>query len=416
MSNTTKPLAPGLLNPKVLLLIGVIALLAGYGLNYFQAQKGLIRLETGKENTLVTNQDTTEGGASAATGPGFAITLDSLNITPHTSAYQIKLMKRDSATFDHASMGNNIPSTLVGLYPLEPMKNTVVDQTEYRFRLKEFYPNFEFAYEYPANRDSIQPKAPGITLELMTKEGTPIVTLHTKLPNKNKLADLVSLGASLAFYWEIPMDSVRAIAADRTKPGNKVVFSGADRRVFFIVNDSIAEQPLTEKSFYKIPGQDSAGFTIIYCFPDMALLKAVPSTRGTELLNPVAHVEIWKEGQGAQDAFVYPESSGRKGGEFEIPGSGYLIGLGIDQEKEVKYCDCKLSIREDGNETAEIVSITSGKSARYKGYSLRPVECRMGHPGKVILEIQKKPGRILMISGVLLAVFAIFLMFLRRKT
>lgn len=416
MSNTTKPLTPGLLNPKALLWIGVIALLAGYGLNYFKAQKGLIRLETGKENTLVTNQDTTEGGASSATDPGFAITLDSLDITPHTTAYQIKLMKRDSATFDHASMGSNIPSTLVALYPLEPMKNTVVDKTEYRFRLKEFYPNFEFAYEYPANRDSISPKAPGITLELKTKEGNPIVTLHTKLPNKNKLADIVSLGASLAFYWEIPMDSVRAIASDPATHGNKVVFSGADRRVFFIINDSIAEQPLTEKSFYKIPGQDSAGFTILYCFPDMALLKAVPSTKGTELLNPVAHVEIWKEGQGAQDAFVYPESGPRKGGEFEIPGSGYLIGLGIDQEKEVKYCNCKLSIREEGTDRAEIVSINEGKSANYKGYSLRPVECRMGHPGKVILEIQKRPGRILMISGMVSLVFGIFLLVFRRRS
>lgn len=396
-------------------MIGVIALLAGYGLDYFQAQKGRIRLETGKENTLVTSQDTTGGKDSSATRPGFAITLDSLHIRPHTTAYQIKLMKRDTASFDHASMGNNISSTLVGLYPLEPMKNTVVDNTEYRFRLKEFYPNFEFAYEYPENRDSIQPKAPGITLELKTKEGTPIVTLHTKLPNKNKLADLVSLGASLAFYWEIPMDSVRAMAADRTEHGNRIVFSGADHRIFFIVNDSISEQPLTEKSFYKIPGQDSAGFTIIYCFPDMALLKAVPSTRGTALLNPVAHVEIWKEGQGAQDAFVYPESGPRKGGEFEIPGSGYLIGLGIDQEKEVKYCDCHVSIRDGGSETAEIVSMSSGKSVNYKGYNLRPVECRVGNPGKVILEIQKKPGRILMISGVLLAVFAILLMILRRK-
>ena len=396
-------------------MIGVIALLAGYGLDYFQAQKGRIRLETGKENTLVTSQDTTGGKDSSATRPGFAITLDSLNIRPHTAAYQIKLMKRDSATFDHASMGSTSASTLIGLYPLEPMKNTVVDKSEYRFRLKEFYPNFEFAYTYPADRDSIQPNAPGITLELKTKEGTPIVTLHTKLPNKNKLADLVSLGASLAFYWEIPMDSVRAMAADRTEHGNRIVFSGVDRRIFFIVNDSISEQPLTEKSFYKIPGQDSAGFTIIYCFPDMALLKAVPSSRGTELLNPVAHVEIWKEGQGAQDAFVYPESGPRKGGEFEIPGSGYLIGLGIDQEKEVKYCDCQVSIRESGNEKAEIVTMTAGKSANYKGYSLRPVDCRMGNPGKVILEIQKKPGRILMISGVLLAVFAILLMILRRK-
>ncbi len=408
-------MTPGLLNPGGLLLIGVIALLAGYGLNYFQAQRGLIRLEAGKENTLVTNQDTTEGGSSSAKGPGFAITLDSLNIRPHTPEYQIKLMKRDSATFDHASMGNNIASTLVGLYPLEPMKNTIIDNTEYRFRLKEFYPNFEFAYEYPANRDSIQPKAPGITLELKTKEGNPIVTLHTKLPNKNKLADLVSLGASLAFYWDIPMDSIRAIAADQSKAGHKVVFSGADQKVYFIVNDSIDEQPLKEKSFYKIPGQDSAGFTIIYCFPDMALLKAVPSTRGTALLNPVAHVEIWKEGQGAQDAFVYPESGPRKGGEFEIPGSGYLIGLGIDQEKEVKYCDCHVSIRDGGTGKAEIVSMISGKPVNYKGYRLRPVECRMGNPDKVSLEIQRKPGRIPMIVGGLLAVFAIFLMIFRRK-
>jgi hypothetical protein len=397
-------------------LAGILILLAGLALNHFYGQKGKLLLEAGKENTLITNQDTTSGGDSSAPKLGLAITLDTVILKPHTPEYELRLLKRDTTVAaHHGAMSGSTFSTLTGVFPLEQMKIRVVEKTDLRFRLKEFYPNFEFAYEYPANRDSIAAKAPGITLELKTREGTPIVTLRSDQPNKNKLGDIVSLGASLFFYWDIPMDSIKAIADDHSKPGNKIVFSGADHKIFFILNDSITEKPLQEKTFYAMPGQDSVGFTIIYCFPDIALLKAVPSTRGTDLLNPVAHVEIWKEGQGAIDAFVYPESRVRKGGEFEIPGSVYRIGLGIDPAKEMPYCDCSISARKDGSETPEVISFVSGKSMMYKGYRFRPVKCLAGVPGKVTMEIEKMPGRNLVIGGIIVAVLAIFLMLFRKK-
>ena len=99
-------------------------------------------------------------------------------------------------------------------------------------------------------------------------------------------------------------------------------------------------QPLKEGTFYKMPGLDTVGFTVLYSFPDYAYLKAVPSTNGEDMLNPVAHIEVWKEGEGYRDAFIYPEKRGRKGGVYAIPGSDHKIGLGEIEAKALKHCDC----------------------------------------------------------------------------
>ena len=155
----------------------------------------------------------------------------------------------------------------------------------------------------------------------------------------------------MSYYYELPPDSLQTKAFDPQKPGNKIFFSGADNKVFFVFNGIIEEKKLEEKMFYKMPDQDSVGFTILYSFPDAALLQAVPSSRGTEVLNPVAHVEIWKEGEGYRDAFIYPETRARISGGFDIPGSLYKLGMGTVKESEIKHCDCMVSLQEDSTHT-----------------------------------------------------------------
>lgn len=388
---------------------------AGWSINYFYARGGILRLEAGKAKTLVTGGAASKDEQQSSKELGFIITLDSLGIRSHTPEFEIKLWKSDTMPANPHAPQSSGPKELIGTFPLEPMKINKIDDTDLRFRLKAFYPNFEFAYEYPADRDTIKPKAPGITLELRTKEGTPIVTLRSDQPGKHILGDIVSLGASLVYYWELSADSLNAIATDLKKPGNKILFSGADHKVFFVFNGTIEEKQLEEKLFYKMPDQDSTGFTILYSFPDVGLLQAVPSSRGTEVLNPVAHVEIWKEGEGYIDAFIYPETRGRISGGFEIPGTGYKLGMGTVKESEIKYCDCQISIQEDSTHTKVPLTFLAGKPQNYHGYQFRPTECLKGYPEILTIQISKKPGKTLLLLGFIMAGVALLLLFLKNR-
>jgi hypothetical protein len=414
VSTPTRQRSTGLLKPTWLFIIAAILIAAGWSINFFYAREGILRLEAGKAKTLVTDEAAHKNDTTASKDLGFIITLDSLSIRRHTPAFEIKLWKRDSMPANPHAQQSSAPKALVGAFPLEPMKINKIEDTDLRFRLKAFYPNFEFAYEYPADRDTIKPKAPGITLELRTKEGTPIVTLRTDQPGKHTLRDIVSLGASLAYYWELPADSLNAIASETHKTGNKILFSGADNKVFFVFDGLIEEKKLEEKMFYNMPGQDSTGFTILYSFPDAGLLKAVPSSRGTEVLNPVAHVEIWKEGEGYRDAFIYPETRARISGGFDIPGSSYKLGIGTVKESEIKFCDCVVSIQKDSTHAPVILSFLAGKSQNYQGYRFSPTECLNGSPGILTMQISRKPGKTLLMFGFIIASMAVLLLFIKK--
>ncbi|MDZ4751692.1 MAG: hypothetical protein SGI87_08775, partial [Flavobacteriales bacterium] len=151
-----------------LFIIAAILIGAGWSINYFNAREGILRLEAGKAKILVTGGAASKDEQQSSKDLGFIITLDSLEIRSHTPEFEIKLWKSDTMPANpHAPQGSG-PKELVSTFPLEPMKINKIEDTDLRFRLKAFYPNFEFAYEYPARKDTIKPKAPGITLELKT--------------------------------------------------------------------------------------------------------------------------------------------------------------------------------------------------------------------------------------------------------
>ena len=388
-------------------------MLAGLGLNQFNGLKGELHLEVGKVNSMKAGTTAGMEPDSSSGDLGLTVTLDSLKVNPYTPIYEIKLSRKDTVKAPSEYQPGPV-YTMIGLYPLEQMKIREIEKSDFRFRLKAFYPDFKFAYQYPSVRDTIAPRAPGITLELKTKEGRPIVTLRSDQPKKHLLGDIVSLGASLAFYWNMPLDSIREIAAKDRNGVNKVVFSGADTTVYFIVQDSIHSQPLIENKFYKIPGQDSSGFTILFCYPDVSYLKAVPSSKGSDLINPVAHVEIWKEGGSAIDAFVYPETGSKKGGDFDIPGTDYRIGLGTNKELARHYCNCTISIKHDNAGQADTLTLLAGKPAISHGYRFTPLECKDKHPGSVIMEVRYLPGRVPITIGCILAGIAFLLYLVKR--
>ena len=385
----------GLFNPKGFLFLGAIIIIAGFLLNHFFGLRGELLLVKGETKALVTKQDSQS--IQSKPGLGMMITLDSIQVRAYNPEFEFLVMGTDTSTKSFGSLQN--AEALIEKFPAEQMKIRRVGESDYYFRMKAFYPNFQFAYEYPANRDTIEPIAPGITLELKTKEGSPIVTLRTDQPGKHTIGDLVSLGASLFYFRVSALDSINALTDKKLKTENKVVFSGEERKVIFMYNDSIIEQPLKEGIFYKMPGQDTVGFTIMYSFPDYAYLKAVPATKGTSLLNPVAQVEVWKSGEGYRDAFLYPERRERKGGEYAIPETGYKLGLGEVKEESIKYCDCYLSIQVDSGKALQKLDLLSGKSGGFKAYRFTSMECLNEGKGAVKVEIIKKPGRGPIIAG-----------------
>ena len=386
----------GFFNPKGFLLTGVLIILCGFLLNQFLGMQGELLLTRGEPKALITDKDSTIHKPNE-TRLGMQITLDSLEVHAYTPSFEFLVMGPDTTSNSPGISHGAGP--LIDKYPAAQMKIRKVGESDFYFRMKAFYPNFQFAYEYPVNRDTIEPKAPGITLELKTKEGKPIVTLRSDQPNKHTLGDIVSLGASLFYYRESAMDSMNALNDAKQKSGNKVVFSGRDQKVYFLYQDTTIEQTLREGLFYKMPGQDTVGFTILYSFPDYAFLKAVPSTKDTLMLNPVAHVEVWKAGEGYRDAFLYPEKRGRKGGEYPIPESGFKLGMGEVKEGLIKHCDCFLSIQANSRNTSKQLDLLSGNSGNFKGYRFTPMECTTGGDDIVKIKVAKKPGNILVITG-----------------
>jgi len=229
----------GFFNPKGFLIAGVLIVLSGLLFNHFLGLHGELLLAKGETKSLVTDQLGSSDLPANKEGLGMKITLDSLVVDPYTPEFEFLVMGPDTSSKSPGLSKGTGP--LIGKLPAEHMKIRKVGDTDFYFRMKAFYPNFQFAYEYPANRDTIEPIAPGITLELKTKEGTPIVTLRTDQPNKHKLGDLVSLGASLYYFSQSGMDSVRARKDIPENEEPMIVFSGAEQKVFFMQPDTVIE-------------------------------------------------------------------------------------------------------------------------------------------------------------------------------
>lgn len=393
---------------------GLAVLLAGLLANYFCSLEGKVNLQAGRSSTLSVADGPDSTSGDQHTGLDLILRLDSLTIHPHTEEYEVLLHKRDTSVSKNLNQTELTSYKVIGQYSLKPMRIRKIEKTDLRFRLKEFFPDFTFEYSYPENRDSIDAKAPGITLELNIDEEPTVVTLREDLPNRNKLDDVVNFGSSLAFYWDIPYDSIKSFSKEVLLNGNKIVFSGSNQKVYFLFNEGIEEQVLKEHTYYKIPGREGIGFTILYCFPDMAYLKAVPSSKSAELLNPVANMEIWKIGEGAREAFIYPEKKGRNGGNFFIPDSDYMLSLGISPQDAIKSCDCIISLQNKDGEILKSLTLRSGNSKSFHGYLFKPLACSSELQDEVMVKITHHPGNKLILFGVLLFVAYVCLMFINK--
>ena len=387
----------GLNRFRKIILFSLALLIAGVAWNEWSAEKTSVRLWLGMEKSNFSlrpanTKDTQESN------PGFTLRLDSLRVLPFEKEYELHL--RGTDTSFSKSMHPNMapPGDIEDRFTLEPMKIRKVGKTEYRFRLRDFYPDFTFRYTYPDNQDTIPPRSPGITLDLVTREGPAVVTLREDQPGRDRLDDVVGLGYTLLFLWEAPSDTL----LNRPDSGalkNKIIFAGKDRKVFYVKDGAQNSEMFKENMYYTIPGQDSFGFTVLQCFPDAALLKAEPATKSDSLVNPVARVEMWKKGGTSTEAYLYPEVFGRNSGHFAFPGENQILSLGLSTAQEINACHCIITLRDSISGQTRLMTLKGKQNERYKGYSFHLKECDTTTRAQVTLSIKRYASGLLNVLG-----------------
>lgn len=391
-------------------LIGGVILILGNKLSFLKPASGEITLQVGQTKNLILAdpafKDTLKENLDVQ------ITLESVAVKPHTPEFEIVVLKRNSAQDDKSIGNTTVPFNVIDVFTLEVMKIHQIEKTDIFFRLKEFYPDFQFEYAYPDRKDTIDARAPGITISLKTPEGSPVATLEAGDPSRFSLKDIVSLGAELEFYWQLDEESVRKMHMTDMLT-DRIIFTGLEQKMYFLLDGKLEVQSFEENRFYTMPGQDIIGFTVLHCFPDKAYLKAVPSSASQEVNNPVAHLEIWRAGQSAMDAFVYPESRVRKGGDFAIPSTDYKIGIQPNALRSARFCDCRIRFSRDEYGRPDQIIFLEGEQKAAHGFHLRPVAC---NDQQVTFEVTGKTSPIPIMLALLFAGVALLVVFVKPST
>lgn len=389
-----------------LIWAGIMLFLTGLLLNMMLSKKGTMHLVLGMPLHQIQHPAQFKEKGDIPEALGFSLQLDSLRISTYNPSYELQVREVDQAFSQGIHTSLLSPSKLVEAFSFTPMRILKIRDTDYRFRLKQFYPDFSFQYSYPENTDTIPPRAPGITLNLVTPTKEEVVTLRSDKPNLRKLDDVVGFGCVLEFYWTISVDSLYRMEPDSGKMANKIVFVGKDRKVFLLFNGKTETLSFENNHLYTIPGKDSLGFTVLQSFPDASLLKAVPVSKSEKLLNPVAEVELWKLGGGSQNLYLYPNAGGHHGGEWRVPGSDLILTCSPSHEELVNVSTGFISIIDSVHQVNTPKILNGHQVISYGGKNFSLTECDQGGIWANI-SVWSSPGHYLKLSGMVMAVAAI---------
>ncbi len=175
-------------------LVGIMMFLAGLLVNVFTGKKATLHLILGMPVSQTRPSIQEQGNPQQEMKLGFTVQLDSLQTASFLPVYELQIREMDQQETEDFHTNVNPPSFLLASYPLIPMKIRKIGKIEYRCRLAEFYPDFTFTYTYPQNQDTIPPRAPGITLNLIHPGTEEVVTLRSGTNNQNRLEDFAHLG------------------------------------------------------------------------------------------------------------------------------------------------------------------------------------------------------------------------------
>jgi len=358
-----------------LVLAGIMFFMSGLLLNRAASKQGKVHLILGMPLREMHHSEETQDKDAPPEPLGFALVLDSLAIEQHSPKYELQVREMDEEFSQLVHTGIPPPSRLVEAFPLSPIKIHKIRDTEFRFRLKQFYPDFSFKYSYPENWDTIQARAPGITLNLVMPGKEEVVTLRSDKSSLSKLDDVLGFGCTLEFFWTMSKDSLYGTKTNIGNNEHKIVFSGRDKKVYLLFNGILDSLPLENNHFYPIPGRDSFGLVILQYFPDARWLKAMPVSKSEKLLNPVTEVEAWKKGGSAQNLYLYPNAGGRHGGEWRVPGSNLLLTCTLSHLEILKASTCRITIIDSLHQVNVSKVLTGDQIITYGGRKFRLEEC-----------------------------------------
>ncbi|MEZ4958955.1 MAG: cytochrome c biogenesis protein ResB [Saprospiraceae bacterium] len=396
-----------------------ILILCGFWVDYFLGFRGIIKLEEGQQSNTVLLSKGHSGFLHDSTELGFHLRLDHFEFEKYQPDYRIQLWKQDTAghavaVSSHGSASKASPPEILASFPLEPGKIHRIFGTQMHFRLSKFYPDFEFDYEYPLRADTIEAKDPGLMVDLKTPEGDAFVQLQANKAGRNKLGDVVHLGAALEFYWEMPDEVRNTLNKKPFGKENRIIFEGKTEKIHFLLNGDHVVKPLKTNEFHAMSDNDSIGFSVRFLMPDIGYMKAVPSTKSEKLKNPVAKVEVWKKGGPAQAVYLYPNSSGRKGGTFMVPGTSHFLAMESTKDKETKFYKSDLSVLDKNGQVLKERSVRVNEPMQFGGYRFYQTDYDPNNPSYSGIGVSHEPGLIVIYLGFFLLVAGVTHMFYFR--
>ncbi|MCB0594558.1 MAG: cytochrome c biogenesis protein ResB [Lewinellaceae bacterium] len=394
-----------------------IIILLGFWVDYFYGFRGIIQLETGQSANIAKVYQGSTSYIGDSTEIPFRIRLDHFEFEKHDPDYRLQVWRNDAephaqATADgHGQKINGTPEIIASM-PLKEAKIRHIYGTDVYFRLNEFYPNFTFEYTYPEVNNEVEPKDPGVLLNLKTPFGQADVNLFSNRPGRNTIVDEQHMGGWLEFYWEAPEELAQAIKGqpDAKWAGvNRTILVGVEKQIYYLVEGELSNEPLKAGQFYPFPNRKEIGFTMKYLYPDAAFLLSTPVSDGEELLNPVAKVEVWHKGGTSQESFLYP--GGRKGGTFQIEGTDYFLALESFKDMETKYYRSEISVLGEKDEVLKSQSIIVNEPMLYGGYRFYQSDYNPDNPNYSGIGISHEPGLYVIYFGFAVMVIGCFMMF-----
>ncbi|MBK8490616.1 MAG: cytochrome c biogenesis protein ResB [Saprospirales bacterium] len=400
-----------------------ILILAGFWIDYYYGFRGIIQLETGQRTNIVKVYEGSTSYIRDSIDLDFQLQLDAFEFEKHDPDYRLQVwrnnMDREPREKQNEAPSQNMVPELIASFPLTMDKIRDIYGTDLHFRMSDFYPNFQFVYSYPEGKDTIAPADPGIFLEMKTPLGETVVQLRSNVEGKNKIVDMTHLGASIEFYWELPedvrLDLLRKTAASQEPDTNRIIIVGASEQVFFLTDGELREEKLESDRVYPLPHREDSGFSMMLLFPDATYLVAAPGSKGEELLNPVAKVDVWATGWDAyQEAYIYP-NKGKRGGVYSIPGSNYLLAMESFKDKETKYWKSTVSIVDENDQVAKTQAIMVNKPMLARGYRFYQTDYDPENPNYSGIGVSHEPGLYVIYLGFFVLVVGSFLLFYTRK-
>ncbi len=394
-------------------------ILAGVWFDYFYGMNGIINLEVGDTKDMVLTYDVNNKYIADSMQLPFKIRLDSFASQKHEPDHRIQIWKMDS-TWHASNMGQaestGEPPKILASLPIDIGVIHKIYGTDIYFRTTKAFPNFTFDYTYPVLNDTVAPVAPGVFIDMETEHGTVPMLLRSDIPGREKLADLQTVGAWLEYYYELPAD-VKAVLAKAKSEENRIIFSGKEEKVYFLVNNDLTEKPIVNGEFHPFPkGDDPAyGFSVRFLANNSDYVSAEPSTLDDQWVNPVAFVEVWRKGQESSEVYLYSTTEDRSGGHYQIPGSEFFLAMESVRDMETKYWRSDLSVVDESGNTVKQKVVKVNEIMVHKGYRFYQTDYDPNNPRFSGIGVSKEPGLYIVYLGFFLLVAGCLIMLYYRK-